>query len=346
MFNLGQMFGAAAALGAALMLAPAAFAQDSKPVAVNVSNFARAETDLYFGRYAKQGGLGKFLHDRDMTPIDKQPIIRMNRDTLYSFAVFDLDAGPVTIVLPDAGKRFMSMETINQDHYVVDVVYGPGSFTYTREKAGTRYMMAGLRTLANPESAEDMRAARAAQDAIKIEAASAGKFEVPTWDLTLQDKVRKAINDLAPYAAGLTGARFGAKNEVDPILHLIGTAQGWGGNPRYAAVYDGVYPENNDGKTVHKLTVKDVPVDGFWSISLYNAAGFFQKNDLDAYSINNLTAKSNADGSFTVQFGGCQKSTPNCLPIMKGWNYTIRLYRPRKEIVDGSWRMPRAEPVR
>jgi hypothetical protein len=30
------------------------------------------------------------------------------------------------------------------------------------------------------------------------------------------------------------------------------------------------------------------------------------------------------------QFGGCQKSTPNCLPIMPGWNYTVRLYRPKK----------------
>ena len=36
-------------------------------------------------------------------------MIRLNRDTLYSSAVFDLDAGPVTITLPDAGKRFMSM---------------------------------------------------------------------------------------------------------------------------------------------------------------------------------------------------------------------------------------------
>jgi hypothetical protein len=56
----------------------------------------------------------------------------------------------------------------------------------------------------------------------------------------------------------------------------------------------------------------------FWSISLYNAKGFFEKNDLNAYSLNSLTAKPNADGSFTIQFGGCQKVTPNCLPTMAG----------------------------
>jgi hypothetical protein len=34
----------------------------------------------------------------------------MNRDTLYGGALFDLDAGPVTVTLPDSGKRFMSMQ--------------------------------------------------------------------------------------------------------------------------------------------------------------------------------------------------------------------------------------------
>ena len=43
----------------------------------------------------------------------------MNRDTIYSAAVLDLDGAPVTISLPDAGKRFMSMQVINQDEIQV-----------------------------------------------------------------------------------------------------------------------------------------------------------------------------------------------------------------------------------
>ncbi|WP_312016136.1 DUF1214 domain-containing protein [Bradyrhizobium sp. JYMT SZCCT0428] len=77
------------------------------------------------------------------------------------------------------------------------------------------------------------------------------------------------------------------------------------------------------------MNVKDVSVDGFWSISLYNSEGYFQKNDLNAYSLNNITSKKNSDGSATIQFGGCDGKIPNCLPIMPGWNYTARLYRPR-----------------
>ena len=107
-----------------------------------------------------------------------------------------------------------------------------------------------------------------------------------------------------------------------------------------------VYPEENDGKTVYKLSVKDVPVDGFWSISVYNEKGFFEKNDLGSYSLNSSTAKRDFDGSTTVQFGNCGNGTVNCLPVTPRWNYTVRLYRPHAEILDGSWKFPEAQPVR
>ena len=63
-------------------------------------------------------------------------------------------------------------------------------------------------------------------------------------------------------------------------------------------------PKENDGKTAYRLTVKDVPVDGFWSVSVYNKEGYFEKNARNAYTVNNVTAKPNADGSVTIQFGG------------------------------------------
>ena len=66
----------------------------------------------------------------------------------------------------------------------------------------------------------------------------------------------------------------------------------------------------------------------FCSLSVHNAEGYFGKNDPGAYSVNNLTAKPNADGSFTIHFGGCRGGLSNSLPIAAGWNYTVRMYRP------------------
>lgn len=316
----------------------------SKEVPVTVDNFPRAESDLYMGNAVKDGGFGKFLHNREPTPIDKQLVIRMNRDTLYSMGVFDLDAGPVTITLPDAGKRFMSLQIIDEDHYVPKVMYAPTEVTLSRDNIGTRYVAAAVRTLVDPSNSSDLDQVHSLQDAIKVDQKNAGKLEVPQWDQVSQKKIRDGLLALSEFTGGFKNA-FGTKSEVDPVRHLIATAAGWGGNPDKDATYLNFVPAKNDGTTVYKLSVKDVPVDGFWSISLYDAGGYFEKNQYAAYSLNNITAQKSADGAVDVQFGGCDGKIPNCLPIMNGWNYTVRLYRPQASILDGSWKFPEPQLI-
>src|SRR5690349_11845090 len=151
------------------------------PVPVTADNFTRAETDTYFANIVKQaGGTGRFFHRREIEPIDKQIVIRGNRDTVYSAAVFDLDAGPVTVTLPEAGKRFRSMIVITQDQYTPEVVYEAGSYTYDRQDIGTRYLMLALRTLVDPNDPKDLARVHALQDATKIEQPGGpGRLEVP-----------------------------------------------------------------------------------------------------------------------------------------------------------------------
>ncbi len=335
---------AALALGLATLVDNSAMALAADTIPVTADNFIRAESDLYFGNMVKDGSLGKFLHRREPAAIDNQTVIRLNRDTLYSAAVFDLDAGPVTITLPKASGRFMSMEVINQDHYVHQVVYDAGPHMLDKQKVGTRYVMTAVRTLIDPTDPEDVKKVHALQDAIKVEQAGPGSFEVPSWDQASQKKVRDALLVLGSTIPDFNKA-FGNKEEVDPVRHLIGTATGWGGNPDKDATYLNVTLGKNDGSTVYTLNVKDVPVDGFWSVSLYNAEGYYEKNEYDAYSVNSVTAKKGEDGSIAIQFGGCDGKIANCLPIMKGWNYTVRLYRPRSEILDGTWKFPEAQPA-
>ena len=328
-----------------LVAAGAAMAADA-PQPVTVDNFVRAESDVYMGGILKDsnGRLGTFNHRRAVADVDHQTVIRLNRDTLYSSALFDLDAGPATVTLPDAGTRFMSMQVISEDHYVPAVYYKAGAYTLTRDLVGTRYAVVGIRALVDPNDPADVARVHALQDAITVRQAGPGRFEVPDWDPVSQKRVRDALLVLSSTSTGFSGA-FGKEGEVDPVKRLMGAAAAWGGNPDRDATYLSETPAKNDGTTVHRVTVKDVPVDAFWSISVYNEQGYYEKNALNAYTINSITGKKAADGSTTVQFGGCDGKIPNCIPIVKGWNYTVRLYRPRAEILDGSWKFPVAQPV-
>jgi hypothetical protein len=315
-------------------------------IQVTPDTFVRAESDLYFSAVAlKNRGFGKLFFRRDVSPVDDQDVIRQNRDTIYAAGVFDLNAGPVTVTLPDAGKRFISMQIINQNQYTWPAIYNSQPHTITRQQVGTRYVMLAFRILVDPNDPKDLQQARALQDAIKVEQPGGpGTFQVPKWDPASQKKIRDALLVLAT-TANDTSRAFGTKDEVDPVQRLIGAASAWGANPPKDATYLNVVPAKNDGATVYKLVVRDVPVDSFWSVSRYNEKGFFEKNSLNAYTINNITGKKSTDGSVVIQFGGCDGNIPNCLPIEKGWNYMVRLYRPREEILKGKWSFPAAQPV-
>ncbi len=333
-----------AAVGLAASMT-AAYAQNAVPV--TLGNFAQAESDQYFANGVKEaGGVGKFFHNRAPTDIDKQLVIRMNRDTLYSSAIFDLDAGPVTITLPNSGKRLMSLEIISEEHYAPMVVYAPTTVTLNKKNVGTRYVMTAVRTLADPNNPDDLKRVVALQDAIKVNQPDGpGKFEVPNWNTQQQKEIRDALLVLSKYSGSFGGA-MGPKGKVDPIRHLIVTAAGWGANPDRDASYASIVPPKNDGKTVFKMNVPaKVPVDGFWSVTVYNAKGYFEKNPYNTYSVNDITAKKNTDGGVTIQFGGCDGKIPNCLPVTDGWNYTVRMYRPRAEILSGKWKFPEAQPA-
>jgi hypothetical protein len=237
----------------------------------------------------------------------------------------------------------MSMHVVNQDHYMF-VESKPGTYELTEQKVDTRFAYVTIRTFYNAGDPDDLAKAHAAQDQIVVSGGGDGPFEAPNWDLDDLAKARKALSDLATLGFDSTYA-FGSKEEVRPVDHLVAAAAGWGGLPRTAAYYEMGSVDENDGKQTYAVTVKDVPVDAFWSITVYNADGYLEKNDLGRNSLNNSSAKPNEDGSFTIRFGGDPESV-NVLPITEGWNYAIRMYQPRKEILDGSWTFPKIEPVK
>ncbi len=152
------MKGFTAALALSLLLPLTAVRAQAAPP-ITIDNFVRAESDTAIRNIHNKFGLGKFGHLRAPTPLDNQTIIRMNRDTLYSPAVVDLST-PATVILPDAGGRYMTLHVVNQDHYMFEVSK-PGRHELTQERVGSRYASLTVLLFVDANNPEDIAAANA-----------------------------------------------------------------------------------------------------------------------------------------------------------------------------------------
>lgn len=306
------------------------------PVSVTFDNFARIESDRMFSGVVMTAGASNiWTHFRVPTPLDQQTVIRMNRDTLYSAAVIDVSRG-ATITVPEADGRYISVMIVNQDHFINRVIHQPGTYELTAEELGSDFVCAAARILVDTEDAADVSEVNRLQDQLGLTSRTGREFVPVAYDPVSFDETRDALLTLAKGLGGLEKC-FGPRDGVDPIRHLLATASAWGGLPETEASYINVEPGLPVGE--YTLTVGDVPVDGFWSISVYDANGYFAPNSRDAYIVNSVSGVRDEDGTITVRFGG-DASSPNSLPLTEGWNYLVRLYRPRPEVLDGSWVFP------
>ena len=324
-----------------LCLPTLVFAKDA-----TLGSLVRAETDFMIRQNIKAYGLemGKIMHLRKTADLDNQPVIRMNVDTLYSSLMLDLSK-PVEITMPDIDGRYQSMHVMNQDHYSF-VEAKPGTYRLTEESVGTRFAALAFRTFIDPNNPDDVKAAHAAQDGVVVSGGGTGPFEAPDWNTEQLAVARKALNDLAAALSIDSSLAFGQKEDVDPVQFLVGGIAGWAGLPAKGAIYLVDAVDQNDGKTPYAVTAKDVPVDAFWSITVYNQDGFMEPNKLGRNNYNNVSAKPNDDGSITIHLGGCDDDRVNCIPITPGWSYAVRLYQPREEILSGKWTFPAFELVK
>jgi hypothetical protein len=81
-------------------------------------NFSSAMADIYFQKVIDRGGDNAFAHMREVSSVDNQNIIRENRDTLYSWGIFDVTEG-LTLTLPPSDDLYMSALVIDNDSYIV-----------------------------------------------------------------------------------------------------------------------------------------------------------------------------------------------------------------------------------
>ena len=195
-------------------------------------------------------------------------------------------------------------------------------------------------------------------------------FEVgKSFDLDKADPAVKSAFESAPADA--------QKLMAWKMPTLARVANGWGMNTDTMGVYgnyylkralvsqlglganlpeDAIYPLNladsegnpldgGDSYTIHFEKGQIPPVQAFWSITLYDNAGFQVANPINRFAVSSwMPFKYNADGSLDLYFqndspGGDKEA--NWLPAPKGpYNLTMRLYAPRSEALTGKWNPP------
>ena len=164
---------------------------------VDDANFVRAETNRMFADLlATSPGLNQWEHNRDLAPIDHQTVIRMNRDTLYSFAIVDITKG-ATLAVPDAGDRYLSVMVVNQDHYINRIFHQPGAYELTVEEFDTPYVALAARVLVNADDPDDLATVHAIQAGFDLTATSAEPFVLPDYDQPSFTATREALLERA-----------------------------------------------------------------------------------------------------------------------------------------------------
>ena len=304
---------------------------------VTAASYPTDETSHQLLKNQDIAGINKFLHKRKLAPTDNQPIVRMNRDTYYSFAVVDVSKG-ATVTMPELPKgKYISVQPVTEDHRIQAMKYGAGTFELSTHTGTHMYIVVRLDATFTEDEA------RKYQDEMVINANSNNKFSAKPVNKQSFEKVENTLKSQMPTIGKRDGINaitgmFTDPNDESKTLYTdekyqVGAAIGWGGAQLVDNVYEvsGNYPSD----TCYQANFEDPKDKAFWSITVYNKKGFMF-NDLANVSSN--TAVVNKDGSYTVSFG-CGDDAPNNIKTKNEtgvFNLGIRHYMPTDKVkIDG-----------
>tara|TARA_R110000787_G_scaffold41071_2_gene101570 strand:+ start:1002 stop:2105 length:1104 start_codon:yes stop_codon:yes gene_type:complete len=285
-------------------------------------------------------GVNNFNHKPQLTPTDKQPVVRMNRDTYYSMAVIDVSKG-ASITMPEIPEgKYMSIQPVTEDHRIQAMKYGAGTFDLTTHTGTHLYVVVRLDATFTEAEAKEIH------DKMSISANSDNSFTTMPVDEESFTAVENALKakmtsvikrDGVDALKGMfTDPRDSSNELFTQEKYELGAALGWGG----AQMIDNIYElsENYSADHCYQLTFEDPENLAFWSITVYDKKGFMF-NDLANFSSNK--AQANADGTYTVSFG-CGADAPNNMEIANPsgvFNIAVRHYQPSKRVFDDDYRL-------
>lgn len=373
--------------------------------------------------------MGVFTHVRHLANHKHRAVTTPNNDTLYSTAQVDLSAGPVTITLPPAGERYLSlalMDAYTNNFAILGTrTTGPDGGTFRLVgpaeaaegwnviRAPTNHVWALARILV--DGPHDLEAAREVQAGLSMQGpacAAPGPYPPrqapwpeyfagaaallaanppPVTDLAILRRIaplglldgfdasRFGESEAAEIEAGVAEARKAVRKgglggmdfiegwsypsarlgdfDQDYLYRAAVALSGLAALPPAEAMY--MRAQVPDGRSLfdgtkawrlHFPASGHLPVDAFWSLSLYEATEdgqfFFADNPLDRYAIGDRTPglKANEDGSLDIWIGhdtpGAERES-NWLPAPAApFALFMRAYLPRTELLDGGYRLP------
>ena len=305
-------------------------------IPVTLENYEVAESDLAFYNVTKLVGMNTFFHfPTGAFDLNNQTVVRMNRDTYYSGAIIDTTQG-ATITIPETNGRYLSVMVVQNDHYIDQVFLEPGTHEITSD---TDFAMVTMRIRANQSDPGDNDAIAALRAGVKLEVGGNASHVRPNYDMEQLVALRDELTVEGTKLGTLMGMQ-GAHGTIEPMMHLYGTAIGWGLLPDAQAQYLGSPKFANDGCYMASYAAPPFNEPGFFSITIYDADGWIYTED---GILNEFNMNLNEDGSFDAYFGECGE-VDNNLPTVEGWNYILRIYEPRLDELQ-EFRLPEMKKI-
>ena len=314
---------------------------------VTAATYPSAESARQFLQEQSAVGVNNFNHRRELTPTDKQTVVRMNRDTYYSFGVVDVSKG-ATLTLPEVPEgKYLSGMIITEDHRIYPMFYGAGEYDLTTHTGDHVFVAVRL------DATFSQQEANAIQDQLRITANSSEPFRAEPVNEASFREVEDALKAKMPGIAARDGVDalvgcFTSPNDASNELftqekYEVCSAVGWGGAQMVDNIYElsPAYPSD----VCHQATFEDPENKAFWSITVYNAAGFMFN---DVANVSSDTATRNEDGTFTVSFG-CGPDAPNNLETANEsgvFTLAFRHYRVGDKVTNGYRVLPTVKAVK
>ena len=312
----------------------------SDGVSATAENYPTLETARQLLIAQSRAAVNQFAHSRKLTPTDDQPVVRMNRDTYYSFVVVDVSQGASITIPPIPEGKYVSVQPVTMDHRIQPMSYGSGTFELATHYGSHMYLIVRLdNTLSEAE-------ANAIQDGMAINAGSAQPFAAEpvnreSFDAVEQSLRAKLSELVATFGGDAVYGMFTAPTDdsrglYDFDKYTVGAAIGWGG----AQLGDNLYESspNYPAEGCYSATFDDPDNGAFWSFTVYDQNGFMFD---DVAHMSSDIAAANADGTYTVNMG-CGADAENNLPISNDtgvFNFVVRHYIPSERVKFGGYRL-------